>query len=123
MPDWPYNHKLTQIARNLRINATPQEDHLWYDYLRIYTPRFTRQRIVGNYILDFYCAKAKLAVELDGSQHYELESLEYDKVRTRFLNGLGICFIRFANNDIIENFEGVCITIDAQVKARYNPLR
>ena len=114
----PYNASMLPRARNLRKNATKQENRLWYEYLCEFRPRFTRQRIVGNYILDFYCGKAKLAIELDGSQHYEPEAQEYDKIRTRFLESLGVLVVRYANTDIDRSFEGVCIDIDKNVKAR-----
>ena len=111
-----YNSNLLSNARNLRTNATKQENHLWYDFLRDYKPRFTRQRIAGNYILDFYCAKAKLAVELDGSQHYEENKIAYDKNRTTWLESLGIKVMRFTNIDVDRNFEGVCFAIDDMVR-------
>jgi len=111
MADRPYNATLSKKARELRINATKQEKRLWYEYLRDFRPRFTRQRIVGSYILDFYCGTVKLAVELDGGQHYESEALEYDKRRTEFLESLGIKVLRFTNIDIDKSFEGVCNTI------------
>ncbi|MCL2378290.1 MAG: endonuclease domain-containing protein [Defluviitaleaceae bacterium] len=111
-----YNNSLSTHARNLRTNATKQENRLWYDFLRNYKPRFTRQRIVSNYILDFYCAQAKLAVELDGTQHYEEKGAEYDKVRTMRLEALGIRVMRFSNLDVMRNFEGVCIAIDIEVR-------
>ena len=117
MPDKPYNATLTPRAQELRKNATKQENSLWYEYLRDFRPRFTRQRIVGSYILDFYCGAAKLAIELDGSQHFEPEAMEYDKIRTKFLESLGIVVMRFTNVDIDRSFEGVCITITNQVNA------
>ena len=80
-----YVNELKSRARQLRNEATKYENHLWYDYLRDYRPRFTRQRIVGGYILDFYCAKAKLAIEVDGKQHFEPEAIEYDTERTKLL--------------------------------------
>ena len=118
MPDRPYNASLSQRARELRKNATKQENRLWYEYLRAFRPRFSRQRIVGSYILDFYCGTAKLAVELDGSGHYEPEAIEYDKRRTRFLESLGIQVMRFTNTDVNRSLEGVCNTIANQVNAR-----
>jgi len=123
MPDRPYNAALTTRAQELRKNATKQENRLWYDYLRAFRPRFTRQRIVGSYILDFYCGAAKLAVELDGSQHFEPDALKYDETRTRFLGSLGIRVIRFNNTDVDKNFEGVCNTIANQIgnPRRYAP--
>ena len=116
----PYNTKLKQKARELRKNATKQENRLWYEYLREFKPRFTRQRIVGTYILDFYCGKAKLAIELDGSQHYESISQEYDERRTNYLNSLGIYVIRFSNTDVNSNFEGVCSTIERKIETLIN---
>ena len=116
-----YNSSLISRARELRTNATKQENRLWYDFLRNYSPRFTRQRIVGNYILDFYCAKAKLAIELDGSQHYEESSIEYDLTRTKFLESLGIKVVRFSNLDVDNNFEGVCEVIHLEVVGRATP--
>jgi very-short-patch-repair endonuclease len=108
-----YNALLTPRARELRTGATRQENHLWYDFLRSHRPRFTRQRVFGNYILDFYCADAKLAIELDGSQHYEPETMKKDQERTEFLNSYGVTVIRFANTEIDHNFDGVCAAIES----------
>ena len=118
-----YNPNLTSRARTLRTNATKQENQLWYNFLRSYYPRFTRQRVIGNYIIDFYCAKAKLVVELDGSQHYEEGNMSYDKTRTKWLESLGIKVMRFSNLDVMRNFDGVCTAIDEMVKGlvEYNP--
>ena len=113
----PYNATLSKKAHELRRNATKQENRLWYGYLRDFRPRFTRQRIVGSYILDFYCATAKLAVELDGSQHYETDAIQYDKKRTEFLESLNMKVIRFTNIDIDKSFEGVCNSIANEVQA------
>ena len=117
MPNKPYNTALSPRARSLRKNATKQENRLWYELLRGFRPRFTRQRIVGNYILDFYCGKAKLAIELDGSHHYEPEALEYDRNRTDFLESLGIQIIRYTNIDVDRNFKGVYEDIVMNVNA------
>jgi len=114
----PRNKKLKVQAANLRNVATRQENHLWYDCLRTYSARFNRQRIIGVYIADFYCAKAKLVIELDGSQHYEEREMEHDKERTQYLEGLGIKVLRFSNMDVDVNFEGVCQIIDITVKDR-----
>ena len=94
---------------------TKQERQLWYDYLRSYPIRFSRQKILGNYILDFYCAEVNLAVELDGSQHYALDNMVRDKVRTAFLKEYGIQVIRIPNNEVTNNFDGVCTYIDKTV--------
>ena len=94
---------------------TKEERHLWYDFCKpfcqTYPYRFTKQKIIGGYIVDFYCPKAKLVVELDGSQHYEEERMEYDRLRTAVLTGLGCHVIRYSNRDINQNFEAVCSDI------------
>ena len=107
----PRNKDLLPYARQLRKEMTKEERHLWYDFLRTCPEKFTRQKIVQQYILDFYCDKAKLAVELDGSQHYEAEGIAYDAVRTAALNRLGIRVLRFSNTDVNTNFRGVCEAI------------
>ena len=114
----PRNKELKEFATQLRNNATPEENKLWYEFLRTYPVRFNRQRIVENYILDFYCAKAKLAVELDGSQHYENESLKNDVRRTEHLERLGLYVLRFSNSDVNNSFYEVCTEIDELVKSR-----
>ena len=119
-----HNQKLTPRAQQLRKNMTKEERKLWYEYLRDYPHQFRRQVAFGNYILDFYCAAAKLAIELDGSQHYEADSLEYDNRRTAFLNSMGIAVLRFANTDVMRNLNGVCQTIDMAVNNRiFAPLQ
>ena len=100
------------------MNMTREERHLWYDFLNTYPVKFTRQKIIGNYIVDFYCSKAKLVVELDGSQHYEEENLEYDCVRSKFLSQYGLTVIRILNRDINDKFKDVCVYIDKIVKER-----
>ena len=95
---------------------TKEERHLWYDYLRNYPAKIYKQKIIGNYILDFYCHQAKLAIELDGSQHYEEAGQEYDRKRTEFLEAEGITVFRVSNRDVNENFRGVCEAIDMLIK-------
>ena len=102
------NHTLLNNARSLRKNMTKEERHLWYDFLRFCRPRFRRQEIVSNYIVDFLCHEAKLAIELDGSQHCEPAAIAYDSKRTAHLEALGIILIRYSNLDVQNNFEGVC---------------
>ena len=97
---------------------TKEEKQLWYQYLKIYPIQFRRQVTCGQYILDFYCAKAKLAIELDGSQHYEPVAEEKDRKRTAYLNSLGIFVLRIPNNAVWENLKGVCEEIDLWVKQR-----
>ena len=105
-------------ARQLRHDMTKEERHLWYDFLRAYVPRFTRQKIVEPYILDFYCCAAGLAVELDGGQHYENDGKAYDERRTAYLQQQGIQVLRFSNLDVMRNFDGVCRQIDIEAKKR-----
>ena len=107
----PYEQSLIDRARKLRRDATKQERHLWYDFLRRYPVRFQRQKAIGNYIVDFYCHSAKLIVELDGSQHYEDDAKAYDQERARFLEHQGLKVLRFANTDVDMHFESVCMTI------------
>ena len=111
-----HNEMLVPFARALRKNMTKEEKHLWYDFLRGYPVRFVRQKVLGKYIADFYCAKAKLVVELDGSGHYTEEGELYDKERTEFLKQYGIKVIRIPNNELNANFNGVCEHIDIMVK-------
>ena len=113
-----HNKKNTSNAQNLRKNMTKEERKLWYEYLSKCPYRFRRQVTCGNYILDFYCAAAKLAVELDGSQHYDADGLLYDQRRTAFLNSVGIHVLRFSNLDVLQNLSGVCQTIDMAVMQR-----
>ncbi len=111
-----YNEKNITLAKNLRKNATPQENHLWYDFLSKYEVRFQRQKAIDNFIADFYCHKAKLIIEIDGSQHYEEENRRNDEIRTEILEGYDLKVIRFTNRQIDTNFRGVCEYIDAIVQ-------
>ncbi len=113
-----HNKELTACAQQLRKSMTKEERRLWYEYLHNYPYRFRRQVTCGNYIMDFYCTAAKLAVELDGSQHYMPEGQVYDKRRTAFLKSQGIEVLRFSNTDVKENLSGVCQAIDIAIAAR-----
>ena len=111
-----HNKQLVPLAKQLRKEMTKEERQLWYDFLRTYSVRFSRQKVLGKYIADFYCAEAKLVVELDGSQHYEDGNMEKDAERTAFLEGYGLTLIRIPNNEVCKNFQGVCEYIDAVVR-------
>ena len=106
---------------------TKEENHLWYDYLKPYRNAygiaFTKQKVIGNYIADFYCPKAKLIIELDGSQHYEEEAVLYDDKRTKYFNQLGIEVIRYTNREIHSSFRDVCNDIHYHVTARIDDLQ
>ena len=114
--DRKHNKEIVPLARSLRKNMTKEERRLWYNFLRIYPVKFSRQKVLGKYIADFYCAKAKIIIELDGSQHYEEKGLAYDEERNRFLKEHGIRVIHIANNQIHTSFRNVCEYIDMLVK-------
>ena len=117
------NKNIVPFAKELRKNMTKEERHLWYDFLKNYTIKFTRQKVLGKYIADFYCAKANLVVELDGSGHYEDVGLMNDEKRTQYLEQYGIKVIRVSNLDVLRNFDGVCMYIDNAVKQSLSQLR
>ena len=102
------NPKLTGNAKTLRKNMTKEERHLWYDFLKSLPVTFNRQKVIGKYIVDFYCASKKIVIELDGSQHYEEKGRKEDKERDEFLNSLGLKVLRYSNFDINRNFDIVC---------------
>jgi len=110
------NPVLTPLAKQLRKAMTKEEKRLWYEYLKTYPVRFSRQKVLGKYIADFYCAKAKLVIELDGSGHYTEKGQWYDEERTAFLSEFGLTVIRIPNNEVTDNFRGVCEYIDEFVK-------
>ena len=103
-----HNKGLRLFSQELRRNMTKEERHLWYDYLKNLPITVNRQKVIGKYIADFYCASAKVVIELDGSQHYEEEGRLKDKERDEYFASLGITVLRYANIDVIRNFEGVC---------------
>ena len=111
-----YNKENIENAKNLRKNATPEENHLWYDFLSKYEIRFQRQKAIDNFIADFYCHAARLVIEIDGSQHYTEEGKKKDEFRTEILEGYDLKVIRFTNYQVKENFHGVCRYIDLAVK-------
>ena len=111
-----YNPSLTAISQILRKEMTPEENKLWYQFLRSYPVRFQRQKAIGNYIADFYCAKARLVVELDGGEHYTPEQINKDKIRTAELENMNLTVLRILNRDIDHNFIGVCEYITLAVR-------
>ena len=116
------NNRLLNVARILRRNMTRQEKHLWYDFLRYYPIKIYKQRIIDNFIVDFYCHNARLIIELDGSKHYTNQGKVYDKARTEIFEKYGIYVLRFSNKDIDNNFEGVCKMIDRAINERMENL-
>ena len=117
-----HNKQLVPFAKQLRKEMTKEERHLWYDFLRSYPVRFSRQKVLGKYIADFYSADAKLVIELDGSQHYEDGNMKKDGERTAFLEAYGLTVIRIPYNEVSRNFCGVCEYIDSVVKQSLSQL-
>ncbi len=114
--DRKHNTNLTTNARTLRKNMTKEERHLWHDFLKRYPVRFLRQKVIDNYIVDFYCHSARLIIELDGSQHYEEKGLLKDQIRTERIEKRNLTVIRIPNNEVNKIFEEVCMYIDNAVK-------
>ena len=117
----PKNNALLPIARTLRKNMTPQEKKLWHLFLRNYPIKIYRQRIIGSYIVDFYCASARLVIEIDGSQHYTNEGYSRDWKRADDLEGYGLQILRFTNQEVDRHLESVCAEIDRIIQSRTDP--
>ena len=113
----PRNPRLSSLARALRKQMTKQEKHLWYDFLRTFPVQFNRQKVIDDFIVDFYCHSAHLVVELDGGQHFEPETFQKDIERTKQLNSLGLKVLRFTNNEVDHNFIDVCAAIQETVES------
>ena len=103
-----YNHQHIKFGRKLRKKMTPWERKLWYLLLKDLPIKFYLQKLIGNYIVDFYCQEKNVAVEIDGGQHFEDKNINKDNERTKYLNSLGIRVFRYSNNDIDYYFEAVC---------------
>ena len=112
----PKDNSKLENARKLRREMTPHERKLWYMFLRKYPVKIYKQRIIGQYIVDFYCAAAKLVIEVDGSQHYEETEQSYDAQRSAYLENLGLKVLRYSNREIDREFAGVCQHIDLIIK-------
>jgi very-short-patch-repair endonuclease len=106
-----YKKDHVERARQLRRAMTPAERKLWYEFLRYQKPRFYSQRPIGKFIADFYCAKAKLVIELDGASHTTKQGRAYDEERTAFFQGLEVSVVRFTNLEVMKSFESVCRAI------------
>ena len=114
----PKDNTRLENARRLRREMTPHERKLWYLFLRKYPVKIYKQRIIGRFIVDFYCASAKLVIEVDGSQHYEPQGMTYDAERSAFLSSLGLEVLRFSNRDIDWEFHGMGEQIDITIQSR-----
>ena len=114
----PKDNSQLENAKRLRREMTPHERKLWYLFLRRYPVKIYKQRIIGRYIVDFYCAAAKLVIEVDGSQHFEAQGMAYDADRSAFLSDLGLEVLRFSNREIDRYFREVCEQIDIIIQNR-----
>ena len=112
------DNEILRRSQSLRKQMTKEERHLWYDFLKTYPVQFKRQYPVGPYFADFFCYQAKLVVELDGSQHYEPDEINYDNRRTAYIQQQGYTILRISNRDVMSQFRSVCETIDATVHMR-----
>lgn len=105
---YSYNKKLVSNAKVLRKNMTPEEKHLWYDFLLKLPLTVNRQKNIGSYIVDFFIAEKRVVIEIDGLQHNVPQNEENDKRRDAELNALGIKVLRYTNASINKNFSVVC---------------
>jgi len=104
----PYNPKLVERAKQLRKNPTQAEKKLWNDYLKTFELRVLRQRPIDHFIVDFYCPQLKLVIEVDGDSHFTAAGQDRDTERTKVLAGYGLKVLRFTNDEVLNNFAGVC---------------
>jgi very-short-patch-repair endonuclease len=107
----PYNPELVERAKALRKSMTRAEQKLWYEYLRSFKYRVLRQRPIDHFIVDFYCSALKLVIEIDGESHFTEVGITYDEARTKVLEGYGLRVIRFTNEEVLQEFERVCVQI------------
>ena len=114
----PTNESLKKYAVEMRKNQTDEEKKVWYQILKGRTPKFHRQRIIGNYIVDFYCPQLRLAIEIDGDQHFYEENIEYDSKRTEYIESQDIYILRFENTEVNKDIEYVRFIIDNACDAR-----
>ena len=112
---YKHNKTLVPLSKSSRNNMTKEERKLWYDFLRNYPVKFIRQKIIGNYIVDFYSAQLKLIIEVDGIQHYSEDGIKYDSERTAFLEGYGLKIIRIRNTAVNNDFDKVCRYLDQHI--------
>ncbi|AFZ49381.1 endonuclease domain-containing protein [Dactylococcopsis salina] len=116
----PYNKKLVSRAKELRKNMTLAERKIWFEYLRNFPHRVYRQRPIEQFIVDFYCPKLKLVIEIDGESHYTENAQEYDRERTEVLQGYGLRVIRFNNEEVLQNFTGVVGMIEDLISSNFS---
>ncbi len=113
----PYDLALVEPAKALRQRPTAAESRLWHDFLSIFPYRVLRQRPIHWFIVDFYCARLKLVIEVDGAVHFTAEAQAHDAERTQILAGYGLRVIRFTNQQVMQDFEAVCRQIEEEIRA------
>jgi len=111
----PYRARLTNSARTLRRDSTPAERKLWFEFLSDAPAKFTRQKPLGAFIVDFYCSSSRLVIEIDGDSHFHPAGERYDRARTDKLRTLGLRVLRFTNAEVMEQFEAVCNCIEQEI--------
>jgi very-short-patch-repair endonuclease len=111
----PYDRQLVERAKELRQNMTFAEKKLWNEYLKTFPLRVLRQRPIAHFIVDFYCAELKLVIEVDGDSHFTEDAQEHDRERTQILNGYGLTVMRFTNQQVLHEFEAVCLQIAEKI--------
>ena len=119
----PYDSRLNPRAVELRHEMTPQERKLWYSFLKTYPVKIYKQRVIEFFIVDFYCAAARLVIELDGSQHYTEQGKQYDLERSAVMEQYGVEVLRFSNLEIDREFQAACTRIDERIRCRIAELR
>lgn len=120
---YKYDKNLVPFAQDLRKNMTPEEKHLWYDFLKKLPITVNRQKNIGNYIVDFFISTKNIAIELDGKGHGEKEQHEKDKARDEELYKIGITVLRYQNTEINKNFNGVCRDILSKLEIKEESLK
>ena len=118
-----YNKDLVRNAQALRKNMTPEEKHLWYDFLKRLPMKAHRQYNIGNYIVDFYIPQKQLVIKIDGIQHLTKEHKEKDQTRDKFLEEQGLRILRFPNDSIRKSFADVCQVILNHVEVEFEDLK
>lgn len=111
----PYDRQLVERAKELRRNMTVAEKKLWNAYLKAFPLRVLRQRPIDRFIVDFYCAELRLVIEVDGNVHFTDEAQEYDQQRTQILEGYGLTVMRFTNDQVLHEFDAVCLQIAEKI--------
>ena len=120
---YEYNKELTGNSKALRKNMTPEEKHLWYDFLKLLPITVNRQKTIGSYIVDFYIHSKKLVIELDGRQHTSIEHKVKDEIRDKYLSDNGLTVLRYDNKAVNNEFSFVCEDILKHLELDFSSLK